>query len=288
LFLKDRLETVNHIPAVRARVAGWRRDGAAVALVPTMGNLHRGHMQLVKLALERAERVVVSIFVNPMQFGPRDDFDRYPRTLERDCAVLAQAGAQLVFAPEPQEMYPAGMQRSSVVNVPALAGILEGQHRPGHFQGVATVVAKLFNITTPDVAVFGQKDYQQLLVIEQMTRDLCLPIEIVPGPIVRDEDGLALSSRNQYLSAAERSRAPLLHDSLVIARQRLLDGDRRWAEIETAALGRLESAGFVPDYFSIRSAEDLGPPSGGHRRLVLLVAARLGQTRLIDNVCVDL
>ena len=282
------METVSHIPAVRARVAGWRREGASVALVPTMGNLHRGHMQLVQLALERAERVVVSIFVNPMQFGPRDDFDRYPRTLERDCAALAQAGAHLVFAPEPREMYPAGMERSSVVNVPALAGILEGQYRPGHFQGVATVVAKLFNITTPDVAVFGQKDYQQLLVIEQMTRDLCLPIEIVPGPIVRDDDGLALSSRNQYLSAAERGRAPALHDCLMAARRRILDGDRRWTEIEAAALGCLESVGFNPDYFSIRSAEDLGLPSEMHRRLVLLVAAGLGQTRLIDNVCVDL
>jgi pantoate--beta-alanine ligase len=252
-----------------------------------MGNLHSGHLRLVELALERAGRVVVSIFVNPLQFGPRDDFERYPRTLERDCRMLAQAGAQLVFAPDAREMYPDGMERSAVVDVPALDGILEGRFRPGHFQGVATVVAKLFNIATPDLAVFGQKDYQQLLVIQQMTRDLCLPIEILAAPIVRDDDGLALSSRNQYLSTDERSRAAALHGCLLAARQRILDGDRQWGEIEAAATASLVSRGFEPDYFSIRTARQLGPPGGEDRQLVLLVAARLGMTRLIDNLRVD-
>lgn len=270
------------------RVAGWRREGVAVALVPTMGNLHRGHLRLVELALERAQRVIVSIFVNPLQFGPRDDFERYPRTLEHDCNLLAQVGAQLVFAPDAREMYPDGMEGCTVVDVPALDGILEGRFRPGHFQGVATVVAKLFNIAAPDLAVFGQKDYQQLLVIEQMTRDLCLPIEIVGAPIVRDEDGLALSSRNQYLSADERRRAPALHGSLLAARQRILDGDRRWDEIETAAMQDLQLQGFAPDYFAIRAARDLSPTREEDRQLVLLVAARLGTTRLIDNLRLDL
>jgi pantoate--beta-alanine ligase len=282
------METVQHIPAVRSRVSGWRREGVSVALVPTMGNLHRGHIRLVELALERAERVVVSIFVNPMQFGPQDDFERYPRTLERDCHALAQAGVQLVFAPDAREMYPNGMERSSVVDVPAFDGILEGSFRPGHFQGVATVVAKLFNIATPDLAVFGQKDYQQLLVIERMTRDLCLPIEIVAAPIARDDDGLALSSRNQYLSTDERRRAPALHGCLLAARQRILDGDRQWTRIEMGAMKSLQSDGFEPDYFSIRSARQLAPPGPEDAQLVLLVAARLGATRLIDNLRVDL
>jgi pantoate--beta-alanine ligase len=282
------LETLRQISAVRSRVSGWRRQGASIALVPTMGNLHRGHIRLVELALERAERIVVSIFVNPMQFGPSDDFARYPRTLEKDCEALARAGAHLVFAPDAGQMYPDGTERSSAVDVPRLDGILEGRSRPGHFRGVATVVAKLFNIATPDVAIFGQKDYQQLLVIRQMTRDLCLPVEIVAAPIMRDDDGLALSSRNQYLSADERGRAPALHRCLLAARQRIVDGDRHWQDIESAALDSLASDGFEPDYFSIRSAEDLGPPGIESRQLVLVVAARLGTTRLIDNVIVDL
>lgn len=282
------MESVNNIAAVRERVAGWRRQGASVALVPTMGNLHRGHLRLVELALERADRVVVSIFVNPMQFGAEDDFDRYPRTLQRDHDALTAAGAHLLFAPAAHEMYPDGIARSSVIGVPSLERILEGEFRPGHFQGVATVVAKLLNIALPDMAVFGQKDYQQLLVIERMVRDLCMAVEIVAGPIVRDDDGLALSSRNQYLSLDERRRAPELHRCLLAARQRVLDGDRRWSRIESEAMDRLKSAGFEPDYFSIRSAGQLEVPREEHRELVLLAAARLGATRLIDNLRVDL
>lgn len=282
------MESVNNIAAVRERVAGWRRQGASVALVPTMGNLHRGHLRLVELALERADRVVVSVFVNPMQFGAKDDFDRYPRTLQRDHDALTAAGAHLLFAPGAHEMYPDGIDRSSVIGVPSLERILEGEFRPGHFQGVATVVAKLLNIALPEMAVFGQKDYQQLLVIERMVRDLCMPVEIVPGPIVRDDDGLALSSRNQYLSPDERRRAPELHRCLLAARQRVLDGDRRFSRIESEAIDRLKSAGFEPDYFAIRSAGQLEVPREEHRELVLLAAARLGATRLIDNLRVDL
>jgi len=282
------VDRLGQISAVRARVGEWRSGGATIALVPTMGNLHRGHIRLVELARERAAKVVVSIFVNPLQFGPRDDFDRYPRTLERDCEALALAGAQLVFAPDAGEMYPGGVEHSSVVDVPRLDGLLEGRSRPGHFRGVATVVTKLFNIVAPDVAVFGQKDYQQLLVIRQLTRDLCLPIEILAAPIVRDEDGLALSSRNQYLSADERRRAPALHGGLQSARQRILAGDRDWERIEADAVDSLKTAGFEPDYFAIRQAGDLGAPGDAPRQLVLLVAARLGTTRLIDNLRLDL
>jgi pantoate--beta-alanine ligase len=282
------LETLHAIHEVRARVAAWRRQGLTVGFVPTMGNLHQGHLSLVQLAGERADRVIVSIFVNPMQFGPQEDFDRYPRTLERDCQALAQGGAQLVFAPDAAEIYPAGMEQGAVVDVPSLAAVLEGEFRPGHLPGVATVVTKLFNIVTPDLAVFGRKDYQQLLLVQRLVRDLCLPIEIIAGSTVREPDGLALSSRNQYLSAGERRRASTLHDTLVAARRRIIGGERQWLEIEASALGELRSAGFDPDYFTIRNARDLQPPQPGDGELVLLVAARLGRTRLIDNVSVEL
>jgi len=278
------METLERIVAARQRVAAWRRAGSTVALVPTMGNLHDGHLSLVRLGRARADHVVVSIFVNPMQFGTGEDFERYPRTLERDCALLAAAGVDLAFTPAAAEIYPAGPAASAVVDVPGLSGILEGRTRPGHFAGVATVVTKLFNIVAPDVAVFGQKDFQQLTLIGQLVRDLCLPIDIVPGPTVRDDDGLALSSRNQYLSAEERRRAPALHAALAVARARVADGDRDWAAIEAGACKALRRAGFVPDYIAVRRVHDLLEPAADDRELVVLGAARLGQTRLIDNV----
>jgi len=249
-----------------------------------MGNLHEGHLSLVRLARERAGRVVVSIFVNPLQFGRGEDFDSYPRTSERDRELLAKEGVDLVFAPTTFELYPEGVDRTTMVDSPDFSGILEGQFRPGHFRGVATVVTKLFNIVAPDVAVFGEKDFQQLVLIRRLVRDLCLPIEIVGGAIVRDDDGLAMSSRNQYLSPTERRHAPRLHRALRAARKRIVDGERRWDDIEAEGMRALASEGFEPDYFSVRGAQDLLPPREGDEELVVLTAARLGTTRLIDNV----
>jgi len=282
------LETLNRIHTVRERVAAWRQEGATVGLVPTMGNLHKGHLSLVQIARSRADRVVVSLFVNPLQFGPGEDFNQYPRTAERDRDLLAKEGVQLVFAPTAFEMYPMGVDRTTVVDSPEFAGILEGNFRPGHFVGVATVVTKLFNIVTPDLAVFGEKDFQQLIVIRRLARDLCMPIEVVGGAIVRDHDGLAMSSRNQYLSPGERNRASKLYGALRAARKRIVDGERRWDDVEAEGMRLLSRDGFVPDYFSVRRALDLLPPREGDEELVILAAARLGRTRLIDNVKVRL
>lgn len=278
-----RVETAR---ALRERVAAWKRDGARVGFVPTMGNLHAGHLSLVALAREHADRVVASVFVNPTQFGPNEDFARYPRTLEADATQLAQAGCDLLFAPTVAEMYPHGTDGHVRVEVPALGATLDGEFRPGHFSGVATVVAKLFGLVQPDVAVFGQKDYQQLLVVRRLVADLALPIAIVAGATQREADGLALSSRNQYLTADERPRAALISATLQEAAAHVARGDAI-ADIERAGRERLEHAGFRVDYVSIRDAGDLGEPSAGRRTgLVALVAARLGTTRLIDNLLI--
>lgn len=282
------METLNRIHTVRERVGAWRSERLRVALVPTMGNLHRGHLSLVAAAIARADRVVASVFVNPLQFGPSEDYGRYPRTLERDSEQLEKAGAHLLFAPTAFEMYPVGVERTSVVDVPEFAGILEGHFRPGHFAGVATVVTKLFNIVTPDVALFGEKDFQQLVVIQRLVRDLCMPIEVAGVPTVRDPDGLALSSRNQYLSHRERGVAPKLHSTLRGLRKRILEGDRQWATMEAEGMRELSRAGFEPDYVSVRRSADLLPPREGDREFVVLAAARLGTTRLIDNLRVNL
>lgn len=282
------MDTARRISDVREHVARYRRAGERVALVPTMGNLHRGHLTLLELARQRAVRVVASVFVNPTQFGPGEDLDRYPRTLERDTQMLAAAGAALLFAPPEPEIYPEGAGQATLVQVPDVTGILEGSFRPGHFAGVATVVTRLFNIVQPDVAVFGEKDFQQLVVIRRLVRDLCMPVEIVAGPTAREDDGLALSSRNQYLDAEQRARAPRLQQALQAVRRRALDGDRDWAAIEAAAAATLTDAGFVPDYVAVRRAADLSMPDGDDRDLVVLVAARLGTTRLIDNLRIRL
>jgi pantoate--beta-alanine ligase len=280
------MDTVTRIHSVRERVTEWRKAGARIGFVPTMGNLHKGHLSLLARAAERADKVVVSIFVNPLQFGPNEDFNRYPRTIEHDTELLRKASASLLFTPSAFEIYPMGVERTSLVDVPELSAILEGQIRPGHFAGVATVVAKLFNIVQPDVAVFGEKDFQQLAIIRRMAQDLCMPIVIEGGPIVRDHDGLALSSRNQYLSAGERNRASRLYETLRRARQQILDGQQRYTEVEAHAMRELAAAGFVPDYVSLRRASDLLPPRVADDELVLLAAARLGKTRLIDNLLI--
>ena len=281
------MQTVQDVPALRAAIRNWRAKGETVGFVPTMGNLHAGHQSLIKLARARTDRVVASVFVNPTQFGPNEDFDRYPRTLSADQAALADEGCDLLFAPAVDTIYPYGAKHSVSLRVPEITEVLEGAHRPGHFDGVATVVCKLFNLVQPDVAVFGQKDYQQLKVVERLVRDLSLPVRVLAAPIFRADDGLALSSRNQYLSAAERTRAPLLHATLLKMRELLTAGHAPEA-IERVATARLTRAGFVPDYAVIRRVDDLSAPAGHERAgLIALIAARMGNTRLIDNLQLD-
>jgi pantoate--beta-alanine ligase len=276
--------TLGSIRDVRAQVGVWRRAGARVAFVPTMGNLHAGHISLLELAKRHGERFVASIFVNPMQFGPNEDFTHYPRTPDRDAGMLAAAGCDLMFMPDVAEIYPNGADAATRIEVPQLSTVLCGAFRPGHFEGVATIVAKLFNIVQPDVAVFGEKDFQQLTVIRRMTADLCLPVEVIGAPTVRDADGLAMSSRNQYLNADERARAPLLHQALQSAAAQLRAGAADFAQIERDGFLRLEQGGFRVDYFAVRRAADLGPPEIADRHLVVLTAARIGKARLIDNI----
>jgi pantoate--beta-alanine ligase len=278
------LDTVTTIAAVRERVRGWHREGHRVAFVPTMGNLHAGHVSLIEAARHRGERFVASIFVNPMQFGPNEDFAHYPRTPREDERMLAAAGCSLMFTPEVSEIYPHGSERATRVEVPVLSRILEGEFRPGHLEGVSTVVAKLFHIVEPDVAVFGEKDFQQLTVIRRMVAELCMPVEIVGAPTVRDGDGLAMSSRNQYLTPAERALGPKIYQTLKAAEARLRAADQDFSSIERAGLKALESTGFRVDYFAVRAAADLTAPAPGTQHLVVLTAARLGRARLIDNV----
>jgi pantoate--beta-alanine ligase len=277
------LEICTKIPATRAQVAAWRRAGQRIALVPTMGALHDGHLSLVAQARNCADRVIVSLFVNPLQFGPNEDFDRYPRTFERDCELLDARGVHALFAPADAEMYPDGREGQTRVHVPGLSDMLCGLSRPGFFDGVATVVTKLFNAVQPDIAIFGEKDFQQLVVIRRLVRDLNLPIEILSGPTVREADGLALSSRNAYLSDAERVAAPALYQQLQQAAQALRDGCSP-AAAEAEGERALNAVGFNTDYFSVRRAHDLSPAQPCDAALVILVAAYLGSTRLIDNL----
>ena len=269
------------------RLAPWRADGRRIAFVPTMGNLHAGHFSLLARAREHADVVVASVFVNPTQFGPGEDFARYPRTPEADAAALAAHGCDVLFLPDATELYPDGPANAVTVRVPGLSDILEGAVRPGHFEGVATVVARLFNRVQPDIAVFGQKDYQQLLVIRRMARDLGWPIGIVAAPIVREANGLAMSSRNQYLAPAERERASAIHATLEWMGAEAVRAEQSLEAIETAAGERLRAAGLVPDYAVLRHASDLSPPVGRSQPLVALVAARSGTTRLIDNLLIE-
>ncbi|MEO5596205.1 MAG: pantoate--beta-alanine ligase [Lysobacteraceae bacterium] len=281
------MQTVHSVDALRAIVSGFRRDGESVGFVPTMGNLHAGHFSLIELARQHADRVIASVFVNPTQFGPNEDFAHYPRTLDSDAAGLSEAGCDLLFAPDVQQMYPDGIERAVEVRVPGmLTAVLDGAHRPGHFDGVATVVARLFNMVQPDVAVFGQKDYQQLQVIRALVRDLAFPVEIVAAPTARADDGLALSSRNQYLSASERAIAPEIHRTLLAMREAMHTAQTLDA-INAHAAARLAAAGFSVDYVAVRRA-DMGEANKDDRDgLVALVAARLGTTRLIDNMVFD-
>ncbi len=282
------MEIVSTVVELRQRVSGWRRQGQTVAFVPTMGNLHPGHLALVSDACAQADQVIVSIFVNPTQFGPGEDFEAYPRTLEQDCERLASVGVALVFAPTVDEMYPGGPDASTRVEVPGLSDDLCGRFRPGHFTGVATVVARLLNMVQPDIGIFGRKDYQQFLVIQRLARDLAFPVKIVGAPTVREPDGLAMSSRNAFLSGSERALAPALFQELLRAARRLQAGERDYPAICADARARLEAAGFGSEYFEVRRAADLKEPRPGDTQLVILLAARLGRARLIDNLAVEL
>ena len=259
-----------------------------VGFVPTMGNLHDGHLQLVKAAKARSDIVVVSIFVNPMQFGANEDLDSYPRTLEADMEKLSALEVDALFLPSVNEMYPRGLAQQTFVEVPDISQILCGASRPGHFRGVATIVCKLFNMVSPDVACFGEKDYQQLQVIRLMAKDLSMNLDIVGIPTEREASGLAMSSRNGYLSEVEREIAPTLYQTLKAIRQAIVAGERNYTTLETRFSVQLDKAGFKTDYLVIRNATDLTPASKNTPRLVILVAAYLGSTRLIDNLSFDL
>jgi pantoate--beta-alanine ligase len=278
------ISTISDTASLRERIRSWRSNGESVGFVPTMGNLHEGHLALVAESKRRTQRCVVCIFVNPMQFGAGEDFECYPRTLEEDRQKLAAAGVDLLFAPTASTIYPAGTKSQTRVEVPEISDILCGVSRPRHFIGVATVVCKLFNMVQPDLAVFGEKDYQQLMVIRRMVTDLAIPIEIVGLNTVREEDGLAQSSRNGYLTPEERLIAPILYQTLRETAAVIADGNRDFARLEEEGWKALSSAGFRPDYFAIRSAKELAPARNQDSQWVILVAAYLGSTRLIDNL----
>lgn len=280
------LQRVDAAESMRRRVLEWRRDGLRVGFVPTMGNLHAGHYSLIAAARAQCDRVVASIFVNPTQFGPNEDFATYPRTMDADAAGLTAAGCDLLFVPDTAALYPFGTAAAVRVHVPVISAGLCGSFRPGHFDGVASVVAKLFNWVQPDAAYFGRKDFQQLRLIERMTVDLGLPIDIIGVDTLREPNGLAMSSRNQYLSPDERERAAEIFHTLQAMGHAIRQGSTR-ERVETAAVDRLRAAGFRVDYAVIRRAEDLSEPGDGDRtHLVALVAAHLGKARLIDNVLI--
>lgn len=279
--------THQSVEPLRAQISLWRNKGQRIAFVPTMGNLHDGHLSLVELAKQHADRVVVSIYVNPLQFAPDEDFASYPRTLEEDMAKLEVIDVDLVFIPHSEQIYPEGEHASCFVEVPVLSHIIEGEFRPGFFRGVATVVLKLFNLVQPDIAVFGEKDYQQLMIIRQMVTDLCLPIEIIGGTTRREPDWLAMSSRNTYLTAEEREKSVLLSLALKNAKQQI-DSGSDFETVEAESIMFLSEHGFKVDYVTVREASTLKKVSGRELdekyEVIILAAARIGTTRLIDNI----
>ncbi|RBP26450.1 pantothenate synthetase [Marinobacter pelagius] len=280
------MRTIHSLKELRTILRGYRRQDKTIGLVPTMGNLHEGHISLVRKAAESADVVVTTIFVNPMQFGANEDLDKYPRTLADDQEKLEAAGNTLVFAPPVEEIYPEGLAQQTKVIVPEVSDGHCGASRPGHFEGVATVVTMLFNMVQPDLAVFGEKDFQQLAVIRKMTRDLFMPVEIIGAPTVREDDGLAKSSRNGYLSEEERKIAPIVFRTLEATVEKLANGRTDFNALESEAEQSLSAAGLRPDYFNIVNSLTLKPASPDDHELTILVAAFLGTTRLIDNLSV--
>ncbi|QUM77701.1 pantoate--beta-alanine ligase [Moritella sp. 24] len=282
------MDIIANIDALREQVIAWRRQGISTAFVPTMGNLHDGHLTLVKEAQKYADRVVVSIFVNPMQFNQAADLAAYPRTLDQDCRALQSVDTDLVFTPTPELIYPKGLAAQTFIQVPGISEVLEGEHRPGHFNGVSTIVAKLFNLVQPDVALFGEKDFQQLALIRHMVNDLAMPIQIVGVPTVREESGLAMSSRNGLLTAEERAIAPLLAEVMAtIASQVSIDEQANQALV-TQATAQLNAAGFNTDAIDIVDADTLATLTAHSQQAVILMAAFLGKARLIDNQVIKL
>lgn len=278
------MNIINSVAALRTQIAAWRQNGERIAFVPTMGNLHNGHLKLVDVAKTQADRVIVSIFVNPMQFGKNEDLDKYPRTLEADCAGLTAHGADALFTPTPELMYPRGLDVQTYVEVPLLGDLHCGASRVGHFRGVSTIVCKLFNLVQPDIACFGQKDYQQLAIIRQMVTDLSMPVAIIGVPTERAADGLALSSRNGYLTAEQRATAPELYQLLQQLRSAILAGNHDYRALEQQTKQQLRAAGFIPDYIDISDQTDLTLATTAEQKKVILAAAWLGTTRLIDNL----
>ncbi|MCB1705477.1 MAG: pantoate--beta-alanine ligase [Halioglobus sp.] len=282
------MRTYSSSAQLQSALRGFHHNGQTIAFVPTMGNLHEGHLDLVRKARQLCDVVVVSIFVNPLQFGPNEDLDAYPRTLAADKEKLFSEGVQVLYSPDVDDIYPQGMHAQTIVHVPELGDTLCGSSRPGHFDGVTTVVSKLFNIVQPDVAVFGEKDFQQLSIIRKMVRDLCLPITIVGVSTTRDEDGLAKSSRNGYLSLDQRRIAPVLNQTLNSCREAIACGFDNFLQLESHARMKLLQAGFETDYFAIRDAATLQAVTESTEEIAILAAARLGTTRLIDNVKLSL
>jgi pantoate--beta-alanine ligase len=282
------LKLIETIDEMRAVVYEWRGAGDSIAFVPTMGNLHKGHVSLARLAAENAERVIVSVFVNPTQFGPNEDYEKYPRTLEVDTRKLSRAKVDVLFAPTVDEMYPHGHTNSTQVVVPELSDMFCGEYRPGHFVGVTSVVSRLLNICMPDIAIFGEKDYQQFKILQRMVDDLQMPVRLLAGPTERDANGLALSSRNSFLDEEQQATAAVIQQSLLAVASRLRDGQRNYAELEQEAMQQIEAAGLEPEFVAIRGAGDLAEPADGSMRIVVLAAARYGDVRLIDNLLVKL
>ena len=282
------MDQANSISELRQYVQHWKDHKQSIAFIPTMGNLHQGHMSLIEKGQSLCDRSICSIFVNPMQFGPNEDFNHYPRTLDQDIALLESVGCDLVYMPTASELYPQGLENISQIIVTDLTETYEGAHRPGHFTGVATIVAKLFNIVKPDVSVFGKKDYQQYCVIKKMTQDLNLDVDIIGQETSREPSGLATSSRNQYLSEEQKSQAGLIYATLQDASDKILKGGKNFALVEKQAIDRLNQAGFDTDYFNVCNADTLQPATTEDRKLVILVTTRLGDTRLLDNIEIDL
>ncbi|KXJ59332.1 MAG: pantoate--beta-alanine ligase [Alteromonas sp. Nap_26] len=278
------MKVVDSIASLRALIGEWKRQGSSVGFVPTMGNLHDGHLKLVKRAKAHNDKVIISIFVNPMQFGANEDLDAYPRTIEDDKAKLIGEGADAVFLPSVQDMYPAGLDVQTFVEVPGISDVLCGASRPGHFRGVATVVSKLFNMVQPDDAFFGEKDFQQLQVIRTMVRDLSMAVTVHGVPTEREASGLAMSSRNGYLSAEGKAKASLIYQAMQKMKLAIEQGDTNFADIENSAISELEKEGFKNDYVKVVNAQTFMPAAADDKQLVIVVALFMGTTRLIDNL----
>jgi len=278
------METVFDLQRLRQIIAGWQREGHVIAFVPTMGNLHAGHLSLLEKARELGDKTILSIFVNPIQFGKGEDYEKYPSTLDADSRHLKEYDLDVLFAPDLDALYPGGVDVDTRVTVPGLSSILCGRFRPGHFSGVATVVTKLFVNIRPDYALFGEKDYQQLLVIRRIVEDLCMPVKVIGMPVIREPDGLAMSSRNAYLSPEQREKAPVIYRTLLAAAERLAEKRTSVPIVEKEGMAALAAAGLKPEYFSVRRSADLAEPGAEDRELSVLTAAWLGNARLIDNI----